>query len=306
FGWNVAIYEYTIVTGAPGDESNSGSAHVFVQNGEQWTHQAKLLALDGAANDRFGWSVAIYEDDIVVSAWSDDDNGFGGGSAHVFVRSGEQWTHQAKLLAPDGAENDFFGESVAINKNTIVFGAPRDDDNGSDSGSAHVFVRSGEGWTHQAKLLAQDGATGDLFGYSVAIDGDSIVAGAYGDINNRDLSGSAHVFVRSGGEWVHQAKLLAPDGAPEDLFGESVAIYEDTIVIGADGDDDNGSTSGSAHVFVRNGEEWEHHAKLLAPDGAAEDNLGHSVALYKDTIVVGAWGDDDIGNLSGSAHLFVV
>ncbi|EJK60745.1 hypothetical protein THAOC_18849, partial [Thalassiosira oceanica] len=134
--------------------SNSGSETYLAH------HQAKLLAPDGSAddkfglsvaiyvdpdgsaNDRFGKSVAIYEDIIVVGADGD-------GSAHVFVRSGEEWAHQAKLLAPDGAADDRFGRSVAIYEDTIVVGAYRDDDNGFESGSAHVFVRSGEVWTHQ-------------------------------------------------------------------------------------------------------------------------------------------------------------
>ncbi|EJK44826.1 hypothetical protein THAOC_36604, partial [Thalassiosira oceanica] len=119
---------------------NSGSAHVFVRSGEDWKHQAKVLAPDGAAGDYFGASVAIYGDTIVVGAWYDDDNGSSSGSAHVFARSGEEWTHQAKLLAPDGAAGDVFGRRFAIYENSIVVVAQYDDDNGYGSGSAHVFV----------------------------------------------------------------------------------------------------------------------------------------------------------------------
>ncbi|EJK66755.1 hypothetical protein THAOC_12292 [Thalassiosira oceanica] len=99
-----------------------------------------LLAPDGGPRDYFGWSVAIYGDFIVVGAWYDGDNGFNSGSAHVFVQGGEEWTHQAKLLAPDGAAGDEFGNGVAIHRNSVVVGAYRDDDNGNESGSAHTFV----------------------------------------------------------------------------------------------------------------------------------------------------------------------
>ncbi|EJK48938.1 hypothetical protein THAOC_32225 [Thalassiosira oceanica] len=311
---SAAIYENTIVVGAYNGDDNTGSAHVFVRSGEEWEHQAKLLAPDGAAIDYFGRSVSIYEDTIVVGAlgtvvvgaWKDDDNGELSGSAHVFVRSGERWTHEAKLLAPDGAVGDWFGDSVAIHGDIIVAGAWGDNDIGRNSGSANVFARSGEEWKHQAKLLAPNGAAYDYFGRSVAIYDEVIVVGAYGDDDNGDRGGSAHVFVRSGEEWRHQAKLLAPDGALRDKFGESVAIYGDEIVVGAKGDDLNhfllGSNIGSAHVYVQSGEEWTHQAKLLAPDGAAGDYFGNSVAIYKDTIVVSSPFDDDNKE---SAHVFV-
>ncbi|EJK76945.1 hypothetical protein THAOC_01262, partial [Thalassiosira oceanica] len=126
----------TIVVGARWNDDNggdSGSAHVFVRSGEEWSQQYKLLAPDGAAGDRFGESVTTSQDTIVVGAPGDDDNGGSSGSAHVFVRNGEEWSHQVKLLAPDGAANDRFGESVAVNENIIVVGAPWDDDNGEDT-----------------------------------------------------------------------------------------------------------------------------------------------------------------------------
>ena len=125
-------------------------AHGFIRSGGTWTYQAKLLPPDGAANNEFGSSVAIYGDSIVVGADGIgyhsgsgrvcDENGRHSGSAHVFVRSGEKWTHKIKLMAPDGVPNDWFGGSVTIFWDSIVVGAELDDDNGVDSGSAHVFV----------------------------------------------------------------------------------------------------------------------------------------------------------------------
>ena len=147
----------------------------------------------------------VYEDTIVAGSQHDHGNGFWSGSAHVFVRSGEGWDHQFKLLPPDGAASEYFGCSVAIYEDTIVVGAFGDDDNGDFSGSAHVFARSGEEWTHQAKLLVPDGADWDFFGASVSIYGDPIVVGAP-TVSGKN--GSAHVFVRSGEEWSHQAMLL--------------------------------------------------------------------------------------------------
>ena len=163
---------------------------------------------------------------------------------------------QAKLTASDGAAYDYFGCSVAVSGDgsTAVIGAHGDDDIGNNSGSVYVFTRSGSSWTQQAKLTASDGASGDLFGYSVAVSGDgsTAVIGAHGDDDRGIDSGSAYVFTRSGSSWTQQAKLTASDGAASDLFGWSVAVSGDgsTAVIGAYYDDDRGSNSGSAYVFI--------------------------------------------------------
>ncbi|MFC2041905.1 FG-GAP repeat protein, partial [Chloroflexota bacterium] len=308
FGLSLAISGDTAVVGAYRDDDNgsdSGSAYVFVRSGTSWTQQAKLTASDGAGDDWFGSSVAISGDTAVVGAFYDDDNGADSGSAYVFVRSGTNWTQQAKLTASDGAAEDLFGSSVAISGDTAVVGADGnddngDDDNGADSGSAYVFVRSGSTWTQQAKLTASDGSEEDSFGRSVAISGDTAVVGAYRDDDNGSDSGSAYVFVRIiGSTWTQQAKLTASDGAADDRFGLSVGISGDTTVVGAYGDDDNGSESGSAYVFVRSGGTWTPHAKLTASDGAASDWFGLYVAINEDTAVVGAYRDDDNGSDSG-------
>jgi len=308
FGFAVAISGDTAVVGAWGDDDNgsySGSAYIFVRSVDSWTQQDKLTASDGTAYDYFGESVAISGETVVVGAWGDDDNGSASGSAYVFVRSGDSWTQQDKLTAGDGAAYDYFGISVAISEDTIVIGARGDDDNGSVSGSAYVFVRSGDSWTQQDKLTASDGAADDYFGESVAISGDTIVVGACRDDDNGSASGSAYVFVRGGGSWTQQDKLTSSDGAASDYFGESVAICGNTAVVGAWGDDDNGSVSGSAYVFVRSGGSWTQQDKLTASDGAAGDYFGESVAISGNVVVVGARGDDDNGGASGSAYVFV-
>ena len=113
---------------------------------------------------------------------------------------------------------------MAIAGDTVVVGAYNDDDNGSESGSAYVFTRSGTTWTEQAKLTASDGAADDFFGISVAISGDTVVIGAYADDDNGINSGSAYIYTRSGSTWTEQAKLMASDGVRIDQFGCSVAI----------------------------------------------------------------------------------
>ena len=180
----------------------------------------------------------------------------------------------------------------------------RDDDRGSNSGSAYIFTRNGSTWSQQAKLTADDGATDDWFAGSIALSGDTVVIGVRGDDDRGSNSGSAYIFTRNGSTWSQQAKLTANDGAASDFFGISVALSGDTAVIGAYGDDDRAGSSGSAYIFTRNGSTWSQQAKVTADDGAANDFFGYSVTLSGDTAVIGAYQDDDLGSNSGSAYIF--
>ena len=255
----------------------------------------KLLPDDGAAEDHFGGSVAIGGATAIVGAHG-DDNGSDSGSAYLFdTTSGEQI---AKLLPNDGATQDWFGASVAISGATAIVGAPGDDDNGTDSGSAYLFdATSGE---QIAKLLPDDGAARDVFGISVAISGETAIVGAWRDDDNGRFSGSAYLFDTTTGRQI--AKLLPDDGAELDRFGSSVAISGATAIVGAQLDDDNGDASGSVYLF--DSTTGRQIAKLLPDDGAALDLFGLSVAISGATAIVGAHLDDDNGDQSGSAYLF--
>ncbi len=306
FGWCSAIEGDTALIGAAGDDMLKGSAYVFTRTGTTWTEQAKLVAADGAAGDQFGYSVYLSGDTAIIGANCDDDNGFDSGSAYVFIREDTTWTQQTKLLAPDGASLDSFGGEVSISGDTALIGSCFDDDNGFDSGSAYVFIRTGTTWTEQAKLRASDGAAGDYFSaYAVSISNDTALIGAQGDDDNGAESGSAYVFTRTSATWTEQAKLLPLNGGAQDFFGGSVSLSGDTVLIGAGGDNDNGNNAGSAYVFICTNTTWAQEAKLLASDGSAGDNFGWVVTLDGDTAIIGAYYDDDNGADSGSAYVFI-
>ncbi len=269
---------------------------------------AKLLASDGAAEDQFAQAVSVSGETAVIGSPYDDDFGRWSGSAYVFQKNGSNWVQVTKLLPSDGDSGDYFGLSVSISGNAIVVGAPKDGDNGNDSGSAYVFEKNGSEWVEVAKLLANDGAELDAFGHSVSISGDTVVVGAKGDDDNGSRSGSAYVFQKSGSYWALKAKLLALGGAEDDFLGRSVSISGNTAVVGANGDDDNGTDSGSVFVFVEPAGGWSgilyENAVLLPNGGAAYDCFGTSVSISGDTVVAGANLDDDNGHESGSAFVF--
>ena len=300
-GIDVALDGDTAVVGAYGDDNPGnppGAAYVFVRTGTTWSQQAKLKPSDLAGEDLFGYSVAIAGDTAVVGT-------INGEAAYVFVRTGTTWSQQAKLTASDGTAGDGFGRPVAIVGDRVIVGSLRDDDGGTDSGSAYVFERTGSTWTQQAKLTAGDAAASDLFGVTVDLGEDRAIVGAHFDDDAGANSGSAYVFEYSGATWSQQAKLTAGDGAAGDQFGREVSINGDRAVIGARLDDDGGTDSGSAYVFTYGGAGWSQQLKLTASDAAAGDVFGHT-GLDGATAIVGAVGNDDAGSGSGSAYVYVL
>jgi len=310
FGGAVAVSGDTVVVGSMWDDddgSYSGSAYVFRYDGSDWVEEEKLTASDAVAYDYFGGSVGISGDTIVVGAYGNDDYGPYTGSAYIFRYDGSEWVEEEILTASDGSTYDYFGVSVAVSGDTVVVGANGSNGgSGSYSGSAYVFRYDGSDWLEEEKLSASDGAPDDYLGDSVAISGDTVVAGAINDDDNGSDSGSAYIFRYDGSDWVEDAKLTASDGAAFDTFGGSVVVSGDAAVVGACHDDDNGDGSGSAYVFRYDGNDWVEDAKLTASDGAEFDCLGMSVAVSGSMSMVGAHADDAPMENSGSAYVFAV
>ena len=303
--------------------------------------QSKLTADDGADDDEFGYSVAIDGNTAVVGAPGSNSNA---GAAYVFVFTEADddddgvWSQVAKLTASDGAATDEFGYSVAVDGDTIVVGAhlenANDDDqvitdDVADSGAAYVFTKpESGGWadaTETAKLTAFGAAESDEFGISVAVHGETVVVGAHlddhtdGDGDTDDDEGAAYVFTKPGsGGWAdatETAKLTASDGTANDKFGISVSLDDDTVVVGAHQPqyEENGANvevgPGAAYVFTKPATGgWTDNTegtKFTAPDGAANDEFGVSVAIDVDAVVVGAHLHDVGANANaGAAYVF--
>gem|GEM_PF-664858 len=312
FGASVAASGETVVVGAPAADTGAGAAYVFLRSGTTWAQQARMTAADGGSGDGLGSSVSLSGDTAVVGAYFDDTPaGADAGSAYVFARSGTTWTQQARFVAADGKSNDRFGSSVSVSGDTAVVGAPSADSAaGVYTGAAYVMVRSGVAWTQQAKLAASDGASGDGFGHSVSVSGDTALVGAdYADTAAGADAGAAYVLVRSGTTWTEQSKLGAAGGATNDLFGFSVSVSDGTAVVGVPGSHaEAGDFAGAASVFVRSGVTWSQQQQLfLAGAGAApQDRFGYAVSVSGDTAVVGVPNDSvAAAAYAGSAYVFV-
>jgi hypothetical protein len=283
--------------------NGTGEAYIFTRSGTTWSQQAKLTASDAADGDLFGAGVDISDDGdtVVIGAYGEDTGGNATGSAYVFTRSGTTWTQQQKIQSSDIEAGDNFGIAVGISGNSenIIVGAQAEDTGGSNAGSAYVFTLSGSTWSQQAKIQASSSASDELFGLSVDIstDGNTVAIGSMDDTGGTDV-GAAYVFTRSGTSWTQQDKIqdsnkAASDGFGANYFGRGVSLSGsgNVLVVGASGDDDNGSNSGSTFVFTRSGSTWSLSKKIATSDAAAGDENGWAVAVDKngDTLLTASY-----------------
>lgn len=242
--------------------------------------QQTLIAPDRLAYDEFGHSVALSGDTAVVGAPGDDIDALPGvdeGSARVSVRSGGAWSEQAMLSAADGSGGDRLGSAVAVSGDTVLAGAPGDDD---FAGSVYVFVRAAGAWTQQQRLTAPTRAAGGGFGLAVAVDGETALIGAFA---TNGYAGAAYIFVRSAGVWTMQQTLVQDPGPypPSTGFGRAVAVSGDVALVGASG-------MLSAFPFTRSGGTWTQGYGFRSDfNGEGRGDPGASVALQGDRAVIG-------------------
>jgi len=285
FGWSVSISDDTIVVGSwhgsDGSGTHPGAAYVFVRNGAVWSEEAKLHPTGEIT--RFGHVVAVSGDTIIVGGRdTDNTDGTYSGAIYVFNRVNGSWIQQAQLTAPE--ELDDFGSYIAISGDTVVAGQELTlNEKGETIGAAFVFVRSGNTWSNQAKLMPSDLAEENYFGTSVAISGDTVVVGAYS-------ADSAYVFVRDGTTWREQAKLTPSDPV---FYAWEVVVSHNTVVVEAYTE----SGEQNAYVFVRNDDTWSQQARLRMSDF---DKSNSSIAISNTIAMLG--GDGSSG--SDAAYAF--
>ncbi|MES2466888.1 MAG: FG-GAP repeat protein [Verrucomicrobiota bacterium] len=287
FGFAVALDGDTAAVTAIAENTpagdGSGAAYVFVRTGTSWAEQARLVPDSPAARQNFGNSVSLSGDTVLIGHKNDETGaGQGAGSAYVFVRTGAAWTQQAKLQAPDGYIGDNFGEGVALSGHTALVGAPGADvlPSTNGAGKAYVFIRTGATWSLQAELTAATRGELDIFGYAVALDGDTAAVGApLKDTEEaangfpKGERGVVRVFSRSGGVWRPEQTIEAADGEKDDQFGVSVALSGTTLIVGADFDD--------YATNVNAGSAWLYNLSSVPPG----DTL-RSVQMLQGTVVI--------------------
>ena len=322
FGGLVALDANVVTIGAVGHDENgfsSGSAYVYRFDGATWVAEQRLTASDGAADDFFGAALAVDGDLIAVGANMDDDPTADSGSAYVFRFDGSAWVEEEKLTTLSGtSKNDFFGSAVAVEADlvdgdVIAVAAP-----GENfifvSGVVYMYRYDAMTmlWTQEQRIVPI-ASISRSFGTALSLDGGVIAIGDNGFNSFQSgpgTTGSVDIYRFDSGtsQWVFEQALVASDGATDDLFGGSVSLKGNVLVVGAGGSDSAGPESGSAFVFRRDeggADNWGEVTEITPSDTAAGDRFGWSVTISGDAAIVGADRDDDNGISSGSAYVYV-
>ena len=335
FGHSVAVDGDTIVVGARledsgsvgvnGDQSDNsfsraGAAYVFVRSAGVWTQEAYLKATNTDIGDRFGYSVAVDGDTIVVGAFGEDSiaSGVGGnqannagtdsGAAYIYHRIGSTWSSQEYLKPVQPAGGAWFGRSVSISGDVAVVGAPNQE-------RSYVFDRVGSAWSQPAVLDPATSISDTGFGQSVDVDGDVVVVGSPGEPQFLSLAaGAAHVFARVSGGWNRQGVLNASNPSTSAWFGHAVSVSGSRIAVGAPNQDSRGPgvngnpagtdgvfASGAAYLFELDGGVWSETDFIKSSNPGIGDGFGRAVALSGDLLVVGAqWEDSSATGVNGN------
>ena len=300
FGRSVSVSDNTAsILGIEG-------TYIFTRSGTTWSQQQKIQPSDHSTN-KGPWG--MYETDLdgetcVIGYKGGTETSLSNnntGTAYVFTRSGTTWSQQQKLFHPNGRQYDYFGENMQLDGDNLIVSAHNEPHNSGGSydnaGAVYIWTRSGTTWTQQQRLEASDKAASDIFGSSVAIDGDTCVIGAQQEDAGGSNAGAAYVFTRSGTTWSQQQKLVASDAAASDNFGTSVGISGDTLVVGT-------FNAGAAYVFTRSGTTWSQQQILTGSDATGtSDYFGKNVRIFEDTIMVTATGNTSFSG-KGAAYIF--
>jgi len=306
FGSAVDVDGDYAVVGAPQEDvghENDGAVYVYKRIGTTWTLEKRLTSPNAHAFGRFGLSVAIEGNTVVVGT---DENALaaGSGAAYVFTRDHFGWAHRQQLLPAGGTAHDHFGSSVAISGDTIVVGAFNDDADGDEAGSAYVFRGVGDVWTQEARLQATDAEDWLLFGSDVDLQGDRAVIGAPARFDE-PVTGRAYVFDRVGTLWTQTARIA--DAGVGDRFGASVALDASTLVVGADYESSaTFDHVGAVYVFELLGTSWTRTARLLSAAPQELRRMGSDVAVQGDTMMVSERAHIDVYVRTGSGWTHLV
>ncbi|MHC4141499.1 MAG: hypothetical protein ACYSUF_06320 [Planctomycetota bacterium] len=263
---------------------------------------AKCAPDDGFFITGFGEAVAISGDTAIVGARWDDEAGEEAGAAYIYRADGNSWVQQLKLIASDAHDGQTFGEAVAIDGDLAVVGAP-DTGDLPRRGAAHLYRFNGTTWIEEAILTPGDPLTGALFGSSVAVEGDVVLAGR---LWSEGFIGAVYIFRRTAGVWAQEQKITPDVPVENGLFGTSVSLVGNDALIGANhrvgGDAVQGP--GAAYVFRFNGNDWLQAQMLTATAPADQDGFGTSVCARGDQAIVGAYFGGAATPHVGSAFVF--
>jgi len=266
--------------------------------------ESKIVASDGDIDDRFGKSVALSNNWLVIGANRDDDSGDNSGSIYLYEYENSEIISEHKIIPYDGDDNDYFGKALALDGQWLAVTSLYDDINGEKSGSAYIYKLEDNQWNFHSKLDPDDGAPLDRFGYSIDIHDDTIVIGSVYDDDYGQNSGSVYVYELNDDIWTFKSKLNSVYQLEEDFFGVSVAVHGNIIAVGSVYDDNGGNNAGSVSIFKNENNTWIEYSILTATDSQDYDFFGNAIDLNNQRLAIGAFHDDNIYQNSGSVYIY--
>ncbi|MFK8013560.1 MAG: Ig-like domain-containing protein, partial [Marinicellaceae bacterium] len=326
YGLSVSISGDTIAIGAPhavadnqnlpGNEPQAGVVYIFKKDvNNNWNETHRLFPADVDGYDKFGSSVSLENNQLIVGSPFDDDSATTSGSAYIFDYNGSDWIESVKLTASNPIASDKFGFKVDINGNRAIISSPNVDDAiaGDNVGAVYVFEKGVTGWNETKILQASDMADSDFFGIDISLSGDRILVGASKNDDTAQNSGSAYIFGYNNTSmlWDSGLKINANDASANDGFGISVKIDGDNILIGADSNDDGELNSGSVYRYIFNGNDWQFNELILHTDSPTRftDAFGSAIDIDNGKALIGSYLDDGSEGQtfnSGAAYIFEV
>ncbi|MBC8100450.1 MAG: hypothetical protein H7Y11_13480 [Armatimonadetes bacterium] len=304
FGYATAVSGDWLFVGDYNDDSvgtNNGVVYVYYRaNHEQtWALQQSLTptVIGNEIELFFGWDIAVDGNIAVIAAPAENINGVDdSGAAYIFRLVNDAWVFQARLTAPDGADNDWFGRSVTIDQQTVAIAAHfADNALGEETGAIYLFYDDGTSWVQEAKLFPDNDAEIEYFGYKMALDGDTLTIGEFICAFERQLN--VYIFTRSGTVWSKQPMITSPENYPYFNFGRlGTAIDADTLAVSISNNAD-GNLSVGADIFARNGNGWAFIQRVLItyPVAAGTPYVGTRIALKSGTLLIGMYGTTNSG-----------
>jgi hypothetical protein len=308
FGHALAAEGDWLLAASPGDDlqgRDSGSVGVWRHELYGWRQVDRLEPSDGRRGDDFGRAVSLSGEVAAVGAPWDDDLGERSGSVYLFGSGPEGWTERQKLTAFDGQPDDRFGCAVAIDGSTLAVGARLADEGGRDRGAVYLYERREGRWRATTKLVSHRVSESAEYGFALALDGDLLAVGAWGDDLHGSDDGSVHLYRRLPGGWTLEAVLLAADGARGGCFGITLDLEAGRCVVGAPWESREAPRAGAAYVFRERHGRWVQEARLTAEEPTAGGTFGAEVSLAGRELLVGARFGSERLRGAGSLEVFV-
>jgi len=295
FGISAAVDGNRLVVGSYGTDTttpDAGKVYVYDWNGNAYVEVAQLTAGDATAHACFGVSVAIHGVRLVVGAQFEDTAGVAAGKVYIYDWNGSAYVEVARLIASDAQRYDQFGSAVALSDTRLAVGAYLQDTAELDAGKVYVYDWNSTTSVYEEvfQLTASDAQAHDWFGSSVALSGNRLVVGAYGEDTATLNAGKVYVYNWNSDTSVYDevTTITAADAKANNWFGNSVAISGGRLVVGAYGVDIAGVSEGKVYVYNWNGTAYVEVAQLTASDSGADDLFGRAVTADGAGLVVGA------------------